>query len=226
MNTSSVSEMPRAGAYSGRSHSEYRRALAHSRRVRALKILLPLASVLVVVAFVAVSFVGTLVPEGVEIESVAVRNNKLVMQNPVMSGQTSDARPYRLEALRAVQDLATPNVIVLEDIQADLPVSNGETAVLEATSAIFDRTGETLVFTEPFKVTSDGGFSAEMQSADIDMATSEMTTSDPVTIRTGDASVVAKSMKMQDKGRLIILEDQVRMTINPSAIRSQNRETN
>ena len=115
---------------------------------------------------------------------------------------------------------------MLEDIQADLPVSNGETAVLEATSAIFDRTGETLVFTEPFKVTSEGGFSAEMQSADIDMATSEMTTSDPVTIRTGDASVVAKSMKMQDKGRLIILEDQVRMTINPSAIRSQNRETN
>ncbi|MEQ8740123.1 MAG: hypothetical protein RID59_16440 [Hoeflea sp.] len=93
MSTSSVSEMPQTGAYSGRSHSEYRRAQAHSRRVRALKILLPLASVLVVVGFVAVSFVGTLVPDGVEIGSVAVRNNKLVMQNPVMSGQTSDARP-------------------------------------------------------------------------------------------------------------------------------------
>jgi lipopolysaccharide export system protein LptC len=226
MSTSSVSEMPQTGAYSGRSHSEYRRAQAHSRRVRALKILLPLASVLVVVGFVAVSFVGTLVPDGVEIGSVAVRNNKLVMQNPVMSGQTSDARPYRLEAVRAVQDLATPNVIVLEDIQADLPVSASETAVLEATSATYDREGETLVFSEPFKIMSDGGFSAEMQSANIDMATSEMSTSDPVTIRSGDASVVAKSMKMQDKGRLIILEDQVRMTINPSAIRSPNRETN
>ncbi|MEQ8740122.1 MAG: LPS export ABC transporter periplasmic protein LptC [Hoeflea sp.] len=115
---------------------------------------------------------------------------------------------------------------MLEVIQADLPVSAGETAVLEATSATYDREGETLVFSEPFKVMSDGGFSAEMQSANIDMATSEMSTSDPVTIRSGDASVVAKSMKMQDKGRLIILEDQVRMTINPSAIRSPNRETN
>jgi lipopolysaccharide export system protein LptC len=194
--------------------------------VRALKILLPLASVLVVIGFVAVSFVDTLVPEGVAIESVAVRDGKLVMQNPVMSGQTSDARSYRLEALRAIQDLATPDVIVLEDILAELPVSAGETAVLEATSATFDRGAQTLVFREPFKVQSEGGFSAEMQSADIDMATSEMSTSDPVTIRSGEASVVAKSMKMQDKGRLIILENQVRMTINPSAIKQPARESN
>lgn len=226
MTTTSVSEIPRTGAYAGRSHAEYRRAQTHSRRVRALKILLPLASVLVVIGFVAVSFVDTLVPEGVEIESVAVRDGKLVMQNPVMSGQTSDARPYRLEALRAIQDLATPDVIVLEDILAELPVSSGETAVLEATSATFDRSAQTLEFKEPFKVESEGGFSAEMQSADIDMATSEMITSDPVTIRSGEASVVAKSMKMQDKGRLIILENQVRMTINPSAIKSPTRETN
>jgi hypothetical protein len=33
-----------------------------------------------------------------------------------------------------------------------------------------------------------------------------MTTSDPVSIRSGETSVVAKSMKMQDNGRLIILE--------------------
>jgi lipopolysaccharide export system protein LptC len=200
--------------------------MAHSRRVKALKILLPLASVLVVIGFVAVSFVDTLVPEGVEIESVAVRDGKLVMQNPVMSGQTSDGRPYRMEALRAVQDLATPDVIVLETIRADLPVSAGETAVLEAASAIFDRSAQTLVFKQPFKVESEGGVSVEMQSANIDMTTSEMTTSDPVAIRSGEASVVAKSMKMQDKGRLIILENQVRMTINPSAIRSPARETN
>jgi lipopolysaccharide export system protein LptC len=58
------------------------------------------------------------------------------------------------------------------------------------------------------------------------MATSEMITLDPVSIRSGDASVVAQSMRMQDKGRLIILENQVRMTINPSAIKPPVRETN
>jgi lipopolysaccharide export system protein LptA len=52
---------------------------------------------------------------------------------------------------------------------------------------------------------------------------SEMSTSDPVSIRSGEASVVAQSMKMQDKGRVIILKDKVRMTINPSAIKSTDR---
>jgi lipopolysaccharide export system protein LptC len=218
--------MPGKGGYAGRSHAEYRRAQAHSRRVRALKILLPLASLLIVVGFVAVSFVDTLVPEGVEIESVAVRDGKLVMQSPVMSGQTSDARPYRMRALRAIQDLTAPDVIVLEQIAADLPVSAGEVAVLEAASAIFDRGAQTLVFNEAFKVTSQSGFSAELQSANIDVESGEMSTPDPVSIRSGETSVVAQSMKMQDNGRVIILKDEVRMTINPSAIKSKDGVTN
>ncbi|WP_299865307.1 LPS export ABC transporter periplasmic protein LptC [uncultured Hoeflea sp.] len=224
--TQPMPEMATAGAYAGRSHTQYRKAQIHSRRVRALKILLPLASVLVIIAFVAVSFVETLVPDGVEIESVAVRDGKLVMQNPVMSGQTTDARPYRMEALRAIQDLSAPDVITLEEIVADLPVSDQGTAVLNASSAIYDRSAQTLVFTEPFTVDSETGFAAQMRSADVDIATGEMTSSDPVSIQTGDASVVAQSMKMQDNGRVIILQDKVRMTINPSAIKPKDGETN
>lgn len=223
--TQSMPEITSAGAYAGRSHTQYRKAQIHSRRVRALKFLLPASAVFVIVAFVAVSFVDTLVPEGVEIESVAVRDGRLVMQNPVMSGQTTDARPYRMQALRAVQDLSAPDVITLEEIVADLPVSKEDVAILNASSAIYDRSAQTLVFTEPFTVESETGFAAQMRSADIDIGTGEMATSDPVAIQTGEASVVAQSMKMQDNGRVIILQDKVRMTINPSAIKPKDGET-
>lgn len=221
-----ASEVPSRSDYAGRSHAQYGRALSHSRLVRALKILLPLSAALIVVAFVTVSWFDTLVPEGVGVDSVAIRDGKLVMQSPVMSGQTSAGEPYTMRAIRAVQDLATPNIIVLEDIVADLPVSNGDKAVLNAVSGTYDRVGQTMVFDQPFTVSTEAGMSAELQSADIDLANGALVSKTPVSISSPDASVVAQSMEMQDKGRIIIFQDKVRMTINPSALKSKDGATN
>ncbi|OCW57281.1 LPS export ABC transporter periplasmic protein LptC [Hoeflea olei] len=226
MSVSTFAEVPGSGAYAGRSHAEYRRAVRHSRLVRVLKILLPVLAGLIVLAFVAVSWVGSLGPEGVGIESVSLRDGKIVMQNPVMSGQASDARPYTMQAARAIQDLDTPDVIVLEEIVADLPVADGDKAVLNAASGIYNRTAETLVFDKPFTVSTEAGMRAELKSADIDIAAGEMRTSEPVAVRSGEASVVAQSMEMQDKGRVIVFKDKVRMTINPSALKSKDGVTN
>jgi lipopolysaccharide export system protein LptC len=50
----SIRDAANSGSYAGRSHAEYKRARAHSRLVRVLKILLPLASA---AAFTVVGFV-------------------------------------------------------------------------------------------------------------------------------------------------------------------------
>ncbi|MDP2120746.1 MAG: LPS export ABC transporter periplasmic protein LptC [Hoeflea sp.] len=226
MTASTVSEMPGSGEYAGRSHAQYRLAQRHSRRVRILKLLLPLSAALIMIAFVAVSWIDTLGPEGVAVESVSLRDGKLVMQNPVMSGQGSDARPYSMRAARAIQDLTTPDVIALEEIVADLPVSNGDKATLNALSGLYNRVAQTLVFDKAFTVTSEAGMEASLQSADIDLEEGNLETSDPVSIRSPEASVVAQSMKMQDKGRVIIFQDKVRMTINPSALKPKDGATN
>lgn len=226
MTTSTVSEVPDSGRYAGRSHAEYRRALSHSRFVRVLKIVLPLSAALVVVAFVVVSLLDNLVPEGVGIDSVVVRDGKLVMQNPVMSGQSSDARPYTIRAVRATQDLSAADIIVLEDIVADLPAPNGSTAVLNAASGTFDRKAQTVLFDKPLSVSTDDGMTVNLQTADVDMANGGLVSNAPVSISSGDATVVAQSMQMTDKGRVIIFQDQVRMTINPSALKPKDGGTN
>jgi len=226
MTTSTVSGMPDSGSYAGRSHAEYLRARSHSRLVNVLKILLPIAAVLIVVAFVVVSWLDNLVPEGVGIESVMIRDGKLVMQNPVMSGQSSDARPYMMRAARAVQDLSVPEVIVLEDIVADLPAPNGDTATLNAVSGTYNRTAQTMKFDQPVSLTTVEGMSATLQSADVDMANGGLVSDAPVEISTGGASVVAQSMQITDKGGVITFQDKVRMTINPSVLKSKDGVTN
>ncbi|MDF1608313.1 LPS export ABC transporter periplasmic protein LptC [Hoeflea sp. YIM 152468] len=221
-----ASGVPGRGDYAGRSHAQYRRARSHTRLVRVLKILLPLSAALIVIAFVVVSWFDNLVPQGIGIESVAILDGKLVMQSPVMSGQTSDANPYTLRADKAIQDLDTPDIIVLEDIVADLPVSNGDKAVLNAVRGTYDRAGQTMVFKQPFTVNTEAGMQVRLQSADIDLANSTLVSETPVSISSGDASVVAQSMQIQDKGRIIIFQDKVRMTINPSALKSKDGATN
>lgn len=226
MTTSISPEMPDGGAYAGRSHGEYKKAVAHSRLVRRLKLALPLASALVVVAFFAVSWFDGLAPEGVEIESATIEGGKLVMKNPVLSGQGSNDRPYMMRAERAIQDLSTPDVIVLETIVADLFVSAGEKAVVNAESGTYDRANETLVFDRPFNIATEGGMTAHMQSANIDLAAGNFATSDPVSIQSAEASIVAQSMEMLDKGRIITFKDTVRMTIAPSAVRAKDGVVN
>jgi lipopolysaccharide export system protein LptC len=47
-----------------------------------------------------------------------------------------------------------------------------------------------------------------------------METKDPVAIQTKGASIVAKSLNMKDKGRTMIFSGDVRLNIEPSALRN------
>lgn len=219
MSNAATHDMAELGSFAGHSHVEYGRAVRHSRRVRRLKIGLPVLCLAVLCAFVGVSWVGIALPEGVSVESTAIENGKIVMRNPVMTGQSSDNQPYRLEAARAIQDLTTPDVIVLEDILAAIPVSATQKATLVAKAGTYYRAEERIVFTNAFTVTMSDGLAATLQSAEFNLKTGDLITSKPVEVTSPDASIVAQSMQMQDKGRIIVFENQVRMTIDPSAVR-------
>ncbi|TDH38073.1 LPS export ABC transporter periplasmic protein LptC [Pseudohoeflea suaedae] len=201
-----------------RSDREYRRALQHSRTVRRLKIALPVASAVLILGFVAVSWVSSIVPEGVVVASTSIEDGKLVMHRPILTGENGNNQNYELKADRALQDLTSPNLIELENISADVPVSEGVTAKLEAESGLFDREGETMTFDKPFTVTTSSGMKASLQDASIDIKGGAMSTDKPVNIKLPEGVVDAQSMRMADKGNTIVLEKRVRMTIDPKAV--------
>ena len=200
-----------------RSDREYRRALQPSRTVKRLKIALPVASALLIVGFVAMSWVSSIVPDGVVVASTSIEDGKLVMHRPILTGENDKNQSYELKADRAMQDLTSPNVIELEKISADVPVSDGVTAKLEAQSGIFDRDAETMTFDKPFTVTTSSGMKASLQDAAIDIKGGGMSTDKPINIKLPQGVVDAQSMRMTDKGNTIVLEKRVRMTIDPKA---------
>lgn len=214
----------RAGAVRQPAKDAYGRALAHSVRVRRLKVLLPVGALAISMIFVAVSAVRAFLPEDLKIESARIENGQVVMEKPAVSGRNSDGINYSMRAERALQDIKNPNVITLQSIIAAVPVNEKVIARVEALSGIFDRSSDKLDLDEPFIVRLSTGLEARFQSAHLDVKGGNLESTDPVAISSQDMSIVAQSLKMTDKGRIITFAGDVRMNANPSSIRKQDTE--
>lgn len=204
----------------GNGKDAYRQAMQHSRRVRRLRVLLPVAALAVTLAFVAVSVVRSLMPEELQIESAKIEDGKVVMEKPAIAGRNSDGVRYSMRAERALQDIKNPNMITLETIAAAVPVNDKVIARVVATGGIFDRGANTLNLDKPFTLNLSSGIDAQFGSANLDIAGGTMKTDDPVAIQSKGASIVANSLEMKDKGRTMIFTGSVRLNIEPSALRS------
>lgn len=200
----------------------YVKAVQHSRRVRRMKVLLPVGALLISCAFVGVSVVRAYLPENIQIESAKIENGKVVMEKPAISGRNSDGVSYSLRAARALQDIKNPNIIALEDIAAAVPVNDKIIATVNAIGGIFDRGANFLDLNQPFTLNLSSGIDAKFNSAKLDIQGGTLDTPDPVEINTKGASIVANSLKIKDKGRTMQFTGQVRLTIEPSSLQKNN----
>lgn len=199
----------------------YDRARRHSLRVRRLKIILPAIAVVITGAFLAVSYFRTVVPGNVELQSARIEDGKIVMEAPAISGTNADGARYLMKAAEALQDIKNPNLITLQSINAEVPVNATTTATVVGESGIFDRETDRLEMTAPFKITLSNGMHAQFQSAHLDVPAGQMITTDPVTINADKTSIVASTLRMTDKGQVIIFEGNVRVTIEAEALRKK-----
>ncbi|KQV84136.1 LPS export ABC transporter periplasmic protein LptC [Rhizobium sp. Root1220] len=215
VNTSGKAAFARPG------RGPYGDARFHSARVRRLKVLLPIAAVAVSLVFIGVSVIRTYLPENIKIAGAKIENGKVVMEKPAISGRNSDGINYSMIAERALQDIKNPNLLTLETIKAAVPMKDDLIARVEATTADYDRSTDNLDIKAPFAILLSNGLKADFQTAKVDIKGGKLLTDDPVAIQKDGASIVAQSLKMTDKGRTITFEGNVRMNVDPSAIRKQ-----
>ena len=195
-------------------------ARRHSGRVRLLKLALPVAAMLMVVAFVGRSWLAAPEVGDVDLGSLAIENGRLVMADPRLEGVTgSNDRPYRMTAARAIQDIGTGARIDLEGIDATLPVDDEGWMTVTASTGVFDREANRLDIDSELTLTTDGGVKAVLKSARVDIAAGSLDTDDPVDISLDGAHITADSMTVRDKGAVLIFENRVRMNIEGGRLR-------
>lgn len=192
----------------------YRRARRHSRRVRVLKVALPALALLLIGAVGVYSLVG--LPGGVSVNLgvTTLEGGRLVMANPELDGYTPDDRPYSMRAERAIQEVGNTSVIQLERIGARLPIDAANWADVDAERGVFDREANTLELTDGVTITMDTGMTATLRSATVDIGLGVMSSAEPVEIDMEGSRLSADSMRVTERGGVLIFENRVRMQVD------------
>jgi lipopolysaccharide export system protein LptC len=208
--------VPPAASAGGRSVEQaFRRAKRHSTAVRTLKVLLPGLAILIAAGFTIYSYLLTPGGIAVDILGSSYSDGKLTMANPRLEGFTRENRPYSLKAARAVQDVTNTNVVQLDDITAKLPVSDDNWANVSAPKGIYNKEKDTLDVPTEMTVTTTDGLVAKLSSAFVNIATGDLKTSDPVDITLRGSHITADSMTVQDRGKVLVFDRKVRVTMMP-----------
>ncbi|MGH6760597.1 MAG: LPS export ABC transporter periplasmic protein LptC [Phyllobacterium sp.] len=197
--------------------SVFRAARVHSVRVQVLKRALPVLAVIAGAAFSWFTFFTVpATPMKIDLDGAAVENGKLVMSNPKLDGFTGDKKqPYKMQAERALQNIASNGELIeLENIDAELPVGDKLRATIKAKAGVYDNANDHLKLTDSFTVETSDGLFAALKSADINVASGQITTNEPVDIRNNNAHIVADRMTITDNGKIMVFEQGVRLVID------------
>ncbi|MET3599136.1 LPS export ABC transporter periplasmic protein LptC [Martelella mangrovi] len=216
----STTAQPGNGQPGSSIEESFRKAKRHSGHVRRLKIILPLAAVLITIGLVAATFLRSIVPENISLDAASIENGMIVMTNPGMSGRNSDGIRYSLKADRALLPATNPDDsnVLLENVVASVPVDDTVTAVVDATRTLYDRVTEKLTINEPFTITLSNGMTADFSSAEIDIKGGTLASDTPITVTAPQASVVAQNVNIVNNGQKIRFGGGVHVTLSPAAL--------
>jgi lipopolysaccharide export system protein LptC len=201
----------------GDSDRAYRVAMRHSRHVRVLRVIL-LASIAAVLLGVTAS---NYLPQPGEIRvpgaigNLVIKGTKITMQQPRLTGYTSDARPYEFTANAAAQDIHKPDKVELQQLHARLQMEDKSTVEMTAPSGTYDMKADKLYLYEDIALASSTGYAARLQEAVIDIKSGNVTSDKPVWVKLLNGDLNAKHLEISDNGAVIRFDGGVSMTLHP-----------
>ncbi|MCT6870526.1 MAG: LPS export ABC transporter periplasmic protein LptC [Bartonella sp.] len=200
---------------SNKSDAVFNAARHHSTRVRLLKVLLPAFAIFI--AFVFSWFTFFAAPSSADLVVLNDDQNsdgRLTMTDPKLEGYTAANKPYSLKAGKAVQDPARPGMIELENITAALPLGERGQAAVAAIGAYYDNINGRLQFDKPFEIKTDDGMVAKLQSADVNLSTSQLNTDKAVDILRGGQHLKANGLQIRENGQVLFFSGGVSLVID------------
>lgn len=192
---------------------------AYSRFVGLMKWgLAALASFLVILVL---AWPGVLTrKEGFRISFSGLRGlgeEQLTMLNPRFLGVDGSGQPYVVTADSAIQDPADPRRVSLRQVQADITLEQGEWLSLTASSGVYRQVEESLVLEGPVSIHSDSGYELHLERVEAALAEGRAWSDSPVQGQGPFGAVTADRMRLEERGRRIVFEGRVRVTVRPGA---------
>jgi len=188
----------------------FRAAKRHSRRVRLLRIGLPIAAVLACSVLALVSWFNPLrmlaarLP--ISVGDVIVSGTKIKMENPKLSGFTRDKRRYDITAGAAAQDLTTPGIIELHDITAVFEMQDKTTTKLVARDGVLDTKNDKLTLERDIVITTSKGEEGYFEQAFVDTKSGNVVSEKPVRVKLTSGTIKGNRFELQNSGEVVRFE--------------------
>lgn len=193
-------------------------ARRHSRVVRLLKMLIPLGSV---VAIVAVTLVGIYDPfrtlGAITVGPVSLSGTRITMDQPKLTGfRAKDSKPYEVTADTATQDVKRPTIVELTNINGNVQLESGSARV-SADAGVYDTQTEKVILRSNVRVRTQDGYDARLNSAFVDFKAGSVKSDDGVDVTFKEGSIAARRLDISDNGHRMTFEDRVKATFKAAA---------
>jgi lipopolysaccharide export system protein LptC len=195
----------------------YRAALRHSRHVRWLRIGVPAAiaaALLIVVASNYMPAVGNIRLPG-ELGKLVIKGTRVTMQQPKLSGYTTDSRPYQFTANSAEQEITKPDFMELNQIQAKMEMEDKSMVNISSRAGTYDMKTEILTLIDQIHLVSTTGYEARLSEAAIDVHKGTVLSEKPVWVKLTNGVLTAKRLEVLESGQVIRFGGGVSMTMQP-----------
>ena len=194
-------------------------ARRHSLFVRVMRIGLPLGVIIGLTALVLFSYFKPMQIFD-KLPSVSgnlgIQGSKITMQLPKIAGFTRDSRAYELTAENAVQDIAAPDVIELQNLRAKMEMQDKDIVNLTAKAGTYNTKGDKIVLRDQIVVTSGQGYSARLREAAVDMKAGNVTSDQPVEVTLPNGLLTSNGMEIAESGAVIRFNRGVVLTLDPA----------
>lgn len=211
-------------AYLAGLEARFAAAERHSRMVRILRIAVPAAVVLSLLAIVGVSVFNPfrmLLPKlPVDMGNLVVSGTKITMESPHLAGFSTDQRPYELWAKAAVQDLTDPDHVELQTLHAKMLMEDRSTMIMDARTGFYDSKQQLLDLRKDIFLQSSTGYEAKLSQAFVDMNKGTVTSDEHVDVKLLNGTLTADKLRIYNNGELVRFEGNVVMNLimdNPPA---------
>ena len=139
-----------------------------------------------------------------------VVSERFAVQGSDVSGFDDDSQPYKISAVEAKQDTSSPNLVHMRTVSGLLRRPDGKPMDITAKNALFNSKDKSLRLTGQVTIKMAGSFTANMDTADIDVKSKVLTSGADVLVLMDGGQITSTGIKVTDNGAHVIFKTRVR----------------
>ena len=148
-------------------------------------------------------------------ESASLNGTRIIMEKPRLSGYRDDGRPYDLRAATGAQDIKTPNIVELVDLDARVDTAEQSDVHLTAPTGVFDSSRDSMDLSGDIRIIGQTRFDIRLREAKMDFKAGTVVSNLPVSVSMPSGVIAGQRLLITENGKKIRFFGGVETTFTP-----------